>query len=167
MIYRFITGKTLENMFATIEDFYKTMQTVNGENIQMTILDTAGEEDYQNLIDSWLRQADGIILVFAIDDKESFIQLNEKYERILKNEKVDEIKYPIVLVGNKCDLEDTRQVQADEAKKFAKKIGAQYYEVSAKTDQNHNIKDPFLSCASLCLKGQKGKSKSCSKCSIY
>ena len=167
MIYRFITGNKLENMEATIEDLYKTQQTINGQSIQITLLDTSGEEVHQNLFDSWLRQSDGIILVFAIDDKESFDQLNDKYERILNNEKVDEIKYPLVLVGNKCDLEDSRQVTADDAKKFSKRIGAPYYEVSALTDQNNNIKEPFLSCASACLKATKGKKKGCSKCSIF
>ncbi|MCQ2821180.1 MAG: GTP-binding protein [archaeon] len=168
MIYRFITGNKLENMEATIEDNYKTFENIGGENIQINILDTAGEEDYQNLFDSWLRQADGIILVFAIDDKESFEQLNDKYERILKNEKIDEVKYPIVLVGNKCDLEDSRQVSQDDAKKFAKRIGGDYYEISALTDQNNNIKDPFIKCANLVFKEKNKESKKgCPLCCIF
>ena len=168
MIYRFITGNKLENMEATIEDNYKTIENIGGESIQINILDTAGEEDYQNLFDSWLRQADGIIFVFAIDDKESFEQLAEKYERVLKNEKIDEIKYPIVLVGNKCDLENSRQVPQEEAKKFARKIGAEYVEVSALTDMNHNIKVPFIQCSNLILKeANKGNKKGCLNCIIY
>ncbi|MCQ2821454.1 MAG: GTP-binding protein [archaeon] len=167
IIYRFITGNKLENMEATIEDNYKTFENIGGSNIQINILDTAGEEDYQNLFDSWLRQADGIILVFAIDDKESFEQLNDKYDRILKNEKIDDVKYPVVLVGNKCDLEDSRQVSQDEAKKFAKKIGGEYFEVSALTDQNKNIKIPFIQCAMMVLKQSKEGKKGCTKCNIF
>ena len=167
MIYRFITGNKLENYEATIEDSYKTFENIGGENIQINILDTAGEEDYQNLFDSWLRQADGIVLVFSIDDKESFDLLADKYERIKKNEKIDEVKYPIVLVGNKCDLEDKRQVSADEAKKYAKKIGCDYFEVSALTDQNNNIKEPFIRCANLVMKETGKEKKGCGGCHIY
>lgn len=168
MIYRFITGNKLENMEATIEDNYKTMENIRGENVQINILDTAGEEDYQNLFDSWLRQADGILLVFAIDDKESFDQLAEKHERILKNEKIDETKYPIVLVGNKCDLADSRQVSQEEARRFGKKIGAEYIEVSALTDMNHNIKEPIIKCANLILaQTHKEIKKGCPNCSIF
>lgn len=155
-------------MEATIEDVYKTMQNVGGENIQINILDTAGEEDYQNLFDSWIRQSDGIILAYAINDKESFELLAEKYDRIVKNEKIDEMKYPIVLVGNKCDLEEERKIKVEDAKKFARKIGAEYFEVSALTDQNNNIKMPFIHCANLVLKESvRGRKKGCVKCSIF
>lgn len=168
MIYRFITGNQLVNMEGTIEDTYKSTIKIDNDNIQINILDTAGEEDYQNLFDSWLRRADGIILAFAINDKESFEKLAEKYERIRKNEQVDEMKYPIVLVGNKCDLEDERQVSQAEAKKFLNKIGADiYYEVSALTDQNNNLREPFIHCAELVIKKIKGGDKKGCCCTIY
>lgn len=167
MIYRYITGNTLENMEATIEDNYKTTEEIKGEKIQINILDTAGEEDYQNLFDSWLRQTDGVLLVFALDDKDSFECLNEKHQRIKKNEELEEVKYPIVLVGNKCDLVDSRMVSKEEAEKFANKIGAKYYEVSALNDMNNNIKMPFISCAMSILKDQGPTNNKCKKCITF
>ena len=56
--------------------------------------------------DEWIKLANGFLLLFAINDKESFEAMKEKVKRIKKNNKGD---LPIVLVGNKCDLESKRE----------------------------------------------------------
>ena len=107
----------------------------------MEIIDTAGEPDYQDLLDAWIDKAEGFLLVFALDNYESFTNLKGLYQRICKNEKRD---YPIVLVGNKCELpENERKVSKNKAKKLAKSWGVEYFEVSSKTDCNGNIKLVF------------------------
>ena len=50
---------------------------VNGKEYEVEILDTAGEEDYQNMMDMWISFGEGFLLVFAINDKESLIYLKE------------------------------------------------------------------------------------------
>ena len=47
-------------------------------------MDTAGEEDYQTMVDEWIKAAEGFLLLFAINDKESFKALEDKYKRIEK-----------------------------------------------------------------------------------
>ena len=141
--------------------------TTKGEERKFRILDTAGEEDYQTMMDEWIKAADGFLLLFAINDKESFDALKEKLLRIKKNSKD---QAPIVLVGNKCDLKDQRTITEQEAQDFAKKYGALYYETSALNDLNGNVKTVFQECGAMILKKghnkDEGKSK-CFGCSIF
>lgn len=164
IIYRFITGSTLENPTPTLEDNYKKYIEVEGQRFQINILDTSGEDEYQTLFDSWIRQSDGIILTFAVDTNKSFKDLNTKYQRILKNQIANEKKYPIILIGNKCDT-NKREVTQKQAKNYADKIKASYFEVSALTDENNNINTAFMKIAekvlSKILKNKKDK------CEIY
>ena len=55
---------------------------INNEQFEIEVLDTAGEDDYQNMLDSWINFGDGFLLVFAINDEESF-KLLEKKERVI------------------------------------------------------------------------------------
>ena len=144
LIYRFVKDAFPEAHDPTIEDNYKAMVEINNESIEIQIVDTAGEEDYQNMLDQWIDVADGFLLVFAINDKDTFNVLDEKYKRI---EKHKEKNVPIILVGNKCDLENERQVTKEEANQKATAWKAKYIETSALTDINKNCKEPFIHCA--------------------
>ena len=144
LIYRFVRDAFPEAHDPTIEDNYKAMVEINNESIEIQIVDTAGEEDYQNMLDQWIDVADGFLLVFAINDKDTFNVLDEKYKRI---EKHKEKNVPIILVGNKCDLENERQVTKEEANQKATAWKAKYIETSALTDINKNCKEPFIQCA--------------------
>ena len=144
LIYRFVKDAFPEAHDPTIEDNYKAMVEINNESIEIQIVDTAGEEDYQNMLDQWIDVADGFLLVFAINDKDTFNVLDEKYKRI---EKHKEKNVPIILVGNKCDLENERQVTKEEANQKATAWKAKYIETSALTDINKNCKEPFIQCA--------------------
>jgi GTPase SAR1 family protein len=117
------------------------------------------------MIDEWIKSANGFLLVFAINDKETFDALKAKVIRIKKNNKSD---LPIILVGNKCDLESNRQVDKQTAMDYAKTIGAKYYETSALTDQNGCVKVVFQQCAhSIIAKfNSEAKKRDCC-CIIY
>jgi small GTP-binding protein len=109
----------------------------------LEILDTAGQDDYQTMLDSWIGFADGFILVYAIDDPQSFEVIKSKYERILKNKPGE--KPPILIVGNKCDLVDKRKVDSFEAEALAKSWNINFLEVSAQ--EKINVKETFLMVA--------------------
>ena len=129
----------------TVEDSYTVIiQTSKGDERHFKILDTAGEDDYQTMIDEWIKTADGFLLLFAINDKESFNSLKGIITKIKKNNKE---KAPMILVGNKCDLDKNREVEKEQAMDFAKTINAKYYETSALTDENGNVKIVFQQCA--------------------
>ena len=144
LIYRFVKDAFPEAHDPTIEDNYKAMVEINNESIEIQIVDTAGEEDYQNMLDQWIDVADGFLLVFAINDKDTFNVLDEKYKRISKHK---DKNVPIVLVGNKCDLENERAVTKEEANHKASAWKAKYIETSALTDENENCKEPLIQCA--------------------
>ena len=108
---------------------YKHNITIEGKEYDVEILDTSGKEDYQSVLDMWINFGEGFILLFDITNKESFDILKEKYHRIIKGK--HNIEVPIVLVGNKIDLESERKVSFEEAAEFANSLKIQYIEVSA------------------------------------
>ena len=141
----------------------KKIETEECQGKEFKILDTAGEEDYQNMLDQWISLANGFLLVFAINDLETFEALKVKVKRIEKNEAN---KLPIVLVGNKCDLNDQRKVSYQEAEEFAKSVNAKYYETSALNDMNGNVKVVFQECGAMILRKGKNKDEKKGKCII-
>lgn len=142
LTYRFLNKEALDNHDATIEDKYKAYERIENENVEIEVLDTAGEEDYQNLRDSWISYGEGFVLTFAINDKESFTMLNELYERILT---LKGAGCPIIIAGNKCDLTNERVVTYEEGKNLALKWGIPFLETSAK--ENIKCKDVFMDVA--------------------
>ena len=135
-----------------------------GEERRFKILDTAGEDDYQTMIDEWIKAADGFLLLFAINDKESFEALKAKIIRIKKNNKD---KIPIVLVGNKCDLESKREVAKQSGMDYAKSIGAKYYETSALTNENGKCQVVFQQCAHMIVSKNIAEAKGGCPCFIF
>ena len=117
------------------------------------------------MVDEWIKAANGFLLLFAINDKESFEALKIKIDRIKKNNKE---KLPIILVGNKCDLEEKREVDKSQAMDYAKSIEAKYYETSALYDSNGNCKIVFQQCAHMILNyGVKINKPSPCPCNIW
>jgi small GTP-binding protein len=128
LTYKFINYNTPKIHDPTIEDKYKTVVEINGNTCEIDILDTAGQDDYQNLLDSWINFADGFLLVMAINDKESISRVEKLKERIVKIKKTN---VPIVIVGNKSDLVEERIISQEEGKQMAALWGAVYIETSA------------------------------------
>ena len=80
LTYRFISDKFPTEHDTTIEDQYKINTTIDEHNSRLEILDTAGQDDYQSMLDTWINFAEGFVLVYSIDDRESFESLKDKYE---------------------------------------------------------------------------------------
>ena len=156
MTYRFINYNAPQDHDPTIEDRYKSNIQIEGKDYEVEILDTAGEEDYQNMMDMWISFGEGFLLVFAINDKESFELLKGKHDRVLKGK--HGAKCPILLVGNKQDLEQERKVQYSAAKALADSWGIEYMETSAKT--NFNCKEAFEKLAQTIVKSKSSNSGS-------
>lgn len=120
----------------TIEDAYRKNMVLDDEPVMLDILDTAGQEDYIAYRGVWAREKDGFLLVFSLADRRSMLNLKSFFDMI--HELYDEWTPPIVLVGNKVDLE--RQVSHEEALQFAKANDVvEYLETSAKSGQNVDL----------------------------
>ena len=84
--------------------------------------------------DQWMRDGKGFLLVYAINDHSSFEEMESFRENIFRCQDSEDV--PIVLVGNKCDLEEERKVTYEEASGVAKEWGCPFLETSAKSGIN-------------------------------
>ena len=111
------------------------------------------------MIDMWISFADGFLLVFTIDNRESFEYLKIKRELILKGK--NKKKFPMILVGNNQELENERKVTYKEAKDLADSWDIEYLEASAKT--KYNVKEVFEKLIQEIIAYKKGKEKNKNK----
>lgn len=101
----------------------------------LTILDTAGQEEYAAIRDNYYKQADGFVIVFAIEERDSWTHVLTMRDQICRA--LNDDHPPLVLVGNKSDLDLRRQVTLQEAEATASKWGnCEYLEASAKDGRN-------------------------------
>ena len=134
-----VSGHFLSSYDPTIEDSYRTTVNVNNQDIIINILDTAGQEEFYALRDQYIRSGDGYIIVFSITSVTSFLEVNAIKEQLNMVLDVDNnTLIPIILVGNKCDLEEYRQVQSSDAQRLAEEWRVKYFETSAKNKTNIN-----------------------------
>ena len=143
IISTFLNYEFNEDFISTIgwDKRKKTIKLENGKNIDLSIWDTAGQERFHSIALKVIRKAQGIIVVFDLTKKETFESVVNWLEIIKEN--FNEVT--IVLFGNKCDCESSRQVTTEEATQFAHKKNMPYFETSAK--KNINIEDGFSKIA--------------------
>ena len=119
------------------EEIIDFLKDIKGKKYGINILDTSGAEEYKGKMEEWIKFGDGFILVYAINNKNSFDLLKEIYESILKIK--NQANIPMIIVGNKLDLETERQVPQIEALKLAESWGINYYvETSVLSNINCN-----------------------------
>ena len=135
MYFRFLTFQFVEDYEPTKADSYRKKVMLQGQERQIDILDTAGQEDYAVVRDNYFRSGEGFLCVFSLVDRETFAAASDFREQILRVKVDDHI--PIILVGNKLDLADERrEVTEEEAQALASQWGVAYVETSAKTKVN-------------------------------
>jgi len=118
----------------TIEDSYRKQMVVDDEACLLEILDTAGQEELTAMRDQWIRGAEGYVLVYSITSRSSLEQVHAFRQQIVRVQDNDDM--PIIVVGNKCDLNELREVSTEEGKELARCLGADFIEASAKTRIN-------------------------------
>lgn len=123
----------------TIEDSYRKQCTVDNEQAVLDILDTAGQEEYSAMREQYMRTGEGFLLVYAINSKNSLDELQVFYEQIQRVK--DSETVPVLVVGNKSDLESERQVSYEEGLAFARSLNCPFLETSAK--QRINVEEAF------------------------
>lgn len=134
-----VSGHFLSSYDPTIEDSYRTTININNKDIILNIIDTAGQEEFYALRDQYMRSGDGYIIVFSITSVTSFLEVNAiKNQLNMVLDVGDDTIIPIILVGNKCDLEEYRQVQSSDAQRLANEWKVKYFETSAKNKTNIN-----------------------------
>ena len=118
----------------------------------LDILDTAGQEEYSAMREQYMRNGEGFLLVYSITSKSSLDELMTYYQQILRVKDTDYV--PIVVVGNKSDLENEKQVSYQDGLNMAKQMNAPFLETSAK--QAINVEEAFYTLARL-VRDEGGK----------
>jgi len=137
---QFCENKFVEEYDSTIEDLYRKQIVIDDEEYILEILDTAGQEEYKALRDSYCRRGQGFLIVYSVTDHDTFETLAAFRAQILRVK--EDNSTPIVIVGNKADLTDLRQVDFAEGKQWAQSHNCSFVEASAKT--RLNVIDAFF-----------------------
>lgn len=136
ILMRFVNDKFSSTFISTIGIDFKTKSLIVGnKTIKLQIWDTAGQERFRTITISYFRNAQGIILVYNITDKTSFLSIKNWIHQIQLHSDTDVNK---ILVGNKCDNISERTVSYEEGLELAKEYNMQFFECSAKSDININ-----------------------------
>ena len=136
ILNRYFHNEFKENLLSTIGiDFQTKFFRFEDQKIKANYIDTAGQEKFRAISVNYLKGTDGVILVFDITKKETFELLETWLKELRDTNKSDVSK---VLIGNKSDLAEKRQVSIEEANTLAESMKCKYYEASAKTGENIN-----------------------------
>eukprot|EP01120_Amphizonella_sp_Union-15-10_P015714 TRINITY_DN8132_c0_g1_i1.p1 TRINITY_DN8132_c0_g1~~TRINITY_DN8132_c0_g1_i1.p1 ORF type:complete len:218 (-),score=45.25 TRINITY_DN8132_c0_g1_i1:20-673(-) len=118
----------------TIEDRYQKVIEYKGVHIFLEILDTAGQETFSAMRELYMKNGEGFVLVYSILAKRSFDELDAIRLGIVRHKNTADV--PMVLVGNKSDLDKKREVDQAIAKDKARTWNCPFIESSAKKDEN-------------------------------
>ena len=114
-------------------DFFSKTIKYKGRIIKLQIWDSAGQEKFRSLIPNYIRGSSLVFIVYDISNRKSFDNLQSWVDFINNIENSN-----IVIIGNKIDLENERQVTTEEGQKFCSEKNYEFFEVSAKEDKNLN-----------------------------
>ena len=130
------TENTFSEIYLTtmgIDFKTKVIKLKNKKTYSVLFYDTAGQEKYRSISLNVIKNAQGVILMYDITNKKSFESITRWMESIR------EIKgnyFPIILLGNKCELEEKRVVSKNDAEQLAQKYGIELFEISNKAGIN-------------------------------
>lgn len=147
LLHQFIENKFKAESNHTIGvEFGSKVVNVGGRSVKLQIWDTAGQERFRSVTRSYYRGAAGALLVYDITSRETYNALTNWLTdaRTLASPNI-----VILLVGNKKDLEDDREVTFLEASRFAQENELMFLETSALTGEN--VEEAFLKCAKTIL----------------
>jgi len=112
----------------------KSRENDDGQTCMLDILDTAGQEEYSSMRDQYYRSGQGFLITYSIDSRTSFEEVSQIRENLIRLKDTEDV--PMILIGNKCDLETSRQVSTNEGASLARNWGVPFLETSAKTRKN-------------------------------
>lgn len=133
---KFVSGTFMEKYDPTIEDFYRKEIEVDNAPSVLEILDTAGTEQFASMRDLYIKNGQGFLVVYSITSLQTFQDIRSMKDQITRVKGTDRV--PILLVGNKLDLDHQREVRSQEAQTLAGQWNCPFLEASAKNTQNVN-----------------------------
>ncbi|XP_036379551.1 ras-related protein Rab-6A-like isoform X3 [Megalops cyprinoides] len=139
LITRFMYDSFDNTYQATIGiDFLSKTMYLEDRTIRLQLWDTAGQERFRSLVPGYIRNSAAAVVVYDITNLNSFQQTSKWIDDVRTERGSDVI---IMLVGNKTDLADKRQITTEEGEQRAKELNVMFIETSAKT--GYNVKQLF------------------------
>ncbi|CAM9659804.1 unnamed protein product [Ectocarpus sp. 6 AP-2014] len=143
LLLRYANDSFSQTFITTIGiDFKIKNIDLDSKRIKLQIWDTAGQERFRTITTSYFRGAQGILLVYDVTDKKSFNSIRNWVAQIQQHADVAVNK---ILIGNKCDMDEDREVSREEGAQLAAEYGIQFFETSAKNDIN--VEKGFITIA--------------------
>lgn len=143
VLFRFSEDAFNSTFISTIGiDFKIRTIELDGKKIKLQIWDTAGQERFRTITTAYYRGAMGIMLVYDITNEKSFDNIRNWIRNIEEHAAADVEK---MVLGNKCDMDDKRQVSKDRGEQLASEYTIKFMETSAKTAQN--VEESFITLA--------------------
>jgi len=135
LVLRFISAQFISRYDPTIEDRHTKVLVHDNIPVVLEILDTAGQDNFSVMRELYYKCGDAFALIYSITQKKTFLSLNDFHQNLKRLREEDP---PIVLVGNKSDLEKSREVTYQEGLKQAQDWEVAFVETSAKDGANVN-----------------------------
>ena len=140
LIHRYVQNQFRADFKATIgADFNSKTIHVANQEVDLQIWDTAGDERFHSVGAAFYRGTDACILVYDVTQRESFNRLKAWEQDLFTKSGIDQQDFPIVVFGNKADLEAQRQVSTEEGQQFGRQNDVPVFEVSAMSGQNLGV----------------------------
>lgn len=130
MTVQFVQGVYVESYDPTIEDSYRKQIEIDGRQCDLEILDTAGVAQFTAMRELYIKSGKGFLLVYSVTDESSLKELLALRDQVLRIKDLDSV--PMVLIGNKCDLDEDRVLSIDDGLQVSQEWGlVPFYETSA------------------------------------
>ena len=155
VLLKYIDDTFADSYVCTIGvDFKVKTLDVDGTIVKLQIWDTAGQERFKPITNCYFRGSNGCLAIFDLTNRESFDNIAAWVADYRENS-LSESNSKILLVGNKADAVDVREVSLEEAEALARSLQCEYFEVSAKTSVN--IRQVFYRLAQIITNSQGKK----------
>lgn len=162
MTVRFVEDHFVESYYPTIENQFSKVISYKNQDYAIEILDTAGQDEFLIMNEKHLVGIHGYLLVYLVTSRQSFELVDVIRDKILNSIGADSM--PMVLIGNKCDLNFQRQVETHEGEALARKYNCTFLETSVR--DNINISKSFEALVDLIEKIQNPEVPKQDKCVI-
>lgn len=155
VLLRYIDGNFDPESRSTIGvDFKVATLDIGGKNVKLQLWDTAGQETFRTIVSSYYRGAHGVIFVYDITAENTFNSVERWLSEATANLRQ---KVPMLLIANKVDLQDQRQIATERGAKFAEEHDMEFLEGSALL--NTNIREAFERMAQSLVKATRVEAK--------
>ncbi|KAI0211774.1 GTP-binding protein Rheb-like protein [Lamellibrachia satsuma] len=138
---QFVDNQFVDSYDPTIENTFTKTVKLRGQEYQLKLIDTAGQDEYSIVPNSYAMNIDGYVLVYSVTSRKSFEVVKVIYDKIL--DLTGKNQLPLVLVGNKTDLRMEREISFEDGKRLSGQWKSMFLETSAK--ENQKVADIFHS----------------------